>query len=173
MLEKRDHRTPRPTPRWLMTYATFLSVLLSEGRVRVPAHAEFGPDDLGKGDRVLMDFERFYRQELPGTPPSLDLDAARWAALRFLHACRLIVYRDLGADVVEMEMTVPCPRPAGPGVSWSVDLTFRFLPDLHRFARSAANEDPLVAHLLRWAREWPLSSVGIADVGPIRVDELL
>ena len=49
-------------------------------------------------------------------------------------------------------------------------MVFRYLPDLTRFARSAAEADPLVEHLRRWARKWPLSSVGMPGVEEVSVD---
>ena len=59
---------------------------------------------------------------------------------------------------------------ASPETHYSVDLVFHYLPDLMRFARSAAAADPLVEHLRRWARKWPLSSVGIEGVDDVSID---
>ena len=42
------------------------------------------------------------------------------------------------------QLSVPCPQKASPAVCYSVDLTFRFLPDLTRLARAASEDDPLV-----------------------------
>jgi hypothetical protein len=55
------------------------------------------------------------------------------------------------------------------GVHYSVDLTFRYLPDLVRIARTAASDDPLVGALRTWCRRWPLSSVGVAQLGEIEL----
>ena len=61
-------------------------------------------------------------------------------------------------------LSQPCPGPIDPATIYSVDLTLRWLPDLLTLARAAATRDVLVDELLRLAREWPLSSVGIKDL---------
>ena len=149
-----------------MGYASFLSDLLETGRVRVPAPAELREEELRAGDEVLRAFEAAYRLELPGTPPAFDPAAARWAALRFFRACQFAAFRDVPAEAVAEALSGGGPEPL-PSAHYSVDLVLRLLPDLVRFARSAAEKDPLVEHLLRLGREWPLSSVGLAEVGPV------
>jgi len=153
-----------------MGFASFLSSLLESGRVRVSGQHELPQDELHAGDQVLKAFEEQYRLEMPGEPPPLDLRAARWAAVMFFRACQFAVYRDVPAQVVEAELSASCPARTSPGVCYSVDLVFRLLPDLARFARSAAENDPLVAHLKRLAREWPLSSVGTPEVDGTNID---
>ena len=158
-----------------MRYASFLSSLLETGRVRVTGLRELTEDELRAGDLVLCAFEEQYRREMPDQPPPLEVRAARWAAVLFFRACQFAVYRDVPAQVIDEELSATnwgeCLRPArpSPAVHYSVDLVFRLLPDLTRFARSAAEADPLVAHLKRLGREWPLSSVGMSDVGPVDV----
>lgn len=150
-----------------MGFAVFLSSLLEEGRGHVPAPADLSEQELRAADEMLAGFERSYRLEVPGEAPSLDAAAARWAAAMFFRACQFAVFRDVPAQLVERELSVPCPSAATAAAHYSVDLVFRLLPDLLRFARSAAEADPLVARLMRWARDWPLSSVGVADVSPV------
>ena len=58
----------------------------------------------------------------------------------------------------------PVPAAAPASLHYSVDLSFRFLPDLLRLARSEAEGDPLLRHIRQWAAAWPLSSVGIPDL---------
>jgi hypothetical protein len=89
----------------------------------------------------------------------------------FYRACQFAVFRDVPAEAVAGALSVPCPGATAvtavaqsPAVHYSVDVVFRFLPDLARFARSAADNDPLLEPLQRWARQWPLSSVGMAGV---------
>jgi len=152
-----------------MGYASFLSSLLETGRVRVTGLRELTQDELRAGDRVLSAFEAQYRLDFPDEPPPLDARAARWAAVLFFRACQFAVYRDVPAQVIDEELSARCPVHPSPAVHYSVDLVFRLLPDLARFARSAAEADPLVAHLKRLGREWPLSSVGMSEVGAVDV----
>ncbi len=150
-----------------MSLASFLRSLFEDGRVRVPTLAPLSEDELTEGDRELGNFESLYRLELPGEPPALDLVAARWAAVVFHRACQFTVHRDLSPIDLERELGRPCPCPRSPGVDYSVDLVFRFLPDLLNLARSAAESDPLVGCLRQWARLWPLSSVGVPGLGSL------
>jgi hypothetical protein len=46
------------------------------------------------------------------------------------------------------------------------------LPDLYRFAHSAAPDDPLVKAMERAAGEWPMSSVGIVGTEGVVLDRL-
>src|SRR5262245_6245979 len=149
-----------------MGYASFLSDLLETGRVRVPVPAELREEELRAGDELLRTFEAEYRLEMPGTPPAFDSAAARWAALRFFRACQFAVFRDVPAEAVAEALSGAGPKPS-PSAHYSGELVRRLLPDLVRFARSAAEKDPLVEHLLRLGRDWPLSSVGLAEVGPV------
>jgi hypothetical protein len=153
-----------------MSFACFLSALFEDGRPRVPAFAPLGESEARAADHVLADFERLYRLEMPLTPPPFDPDAGRWSATLFLRACQFAVYRDLPELLLAGELAVPCPCRRGPLTDYSADLVFRFLPDLLTFARGASEKDPLVARLRELARAWPLSSVGIADVGPVVID---
>ena len=73
----------------------------------------------------------------------------------------MLVFRDEPAAAIAEALGPPCPAPITPSTHYSVDLVFRFLPEVVIFARSAAAHDPLVEHLERFAREWPLSSVGM------------
>lgn len=109
-------------------------------------------------------------EELAGTPPEFDADAAGWAAVSFFRACQLLVCRDVQAETVTRTLAEPCPVRRGPGTDFSVDLVFRFLPDLCERARRAAPGDALVVALTAWAREWPLSSPGVALEAPPRLE---
>ena len=153
-----------------MAYSEFLITLLEDGRVTVPEFSPLADDDIAAGDAVIADYERLYRLEMPGPAPRLIGTAGRWAGTHFFRACQFLVYRDISEEVLTKELSVPYREPATPGVHYSVDLIFRFLPDLVRRAAAAAEHDPLVACLDRWASRWPLSAVGLAgaDVAKIR-----
>jgi hypothetical protein len=87
-----------------------------------------------------------------------------WGLRILIDSCRFLVYRDIEAETIAESLGRPCPAAPAPDVCYSADLFLRYLPDLVRLARAAGEADTLVDHLLRLAREWPLSSVGIAGV---------
>ena len=129
-------------------------------------------------------FEQDYRLHLAGTPPALHLPALTWAVGQFYRASQCFAHRHLGEEVVSRDLAENAPVPSGgPPASlvpilYSVDLVFRFLPDLYRLAKAASEGDPLGQVLLRWGREWPLSSVGmplesIGSIEPIVHDPCL
>lgn len=155
-----------------MGYLQFLTNLLEDGRVVVPEIGSNSQADDQDVAELLACFERQYRLDLPSGLPQFEAAAGRWAASRFFLACQFAVYRDQPAEAVHKELAAAWDAAATPAVHYSVDLVFRYLPDLTRFAVSASEGDPLVQHLLRWARQWPLSSVGILEVGEVVVDAL-
>ena len=118
-----------------VTLPEFLNCLFAEGRVRVPRPAEIPDRELRAANGVLAEFEREYRQELPGTPPPLGLPAARWAAAMFYRACQFVAFRDAGEEVMARTFAVACPPGEPPSVHYSVDLTFRYLPGLVKLRR--------------------------------------
>lgn len=117
----------------------------------------------------MASVERQTRLEVPGEPPLFHLPAACWAAQMIYHACRFVVFRDTGEQEVGHALSVPCPAGQEASRHYSVDLTFHYLPDLIRHARTASPDDPLVNHLLAWAAAWPLSSVGVPGVGAVDI----
>ena len=141
--------------------ASFLEQLFGSGKVllstaRPLAAAETEAIDILRAEEVLR------RADFPGEAPVFELDAGYWAARIFYRACQFFASRDLPVDSIRVDLAESCPNDASlPGVIYSVDLTFRYLPDLHRLARGVASADPLVEELERLARAWPLSGVGI------------
>ena len=150
-----------------MSLSAFLESLWSEGRVRVgpPSQSSEGTLDEEQAIRsVLEEGERVARRDFPGEAPLFSLTAARWAADSFREACAFLIHRDAGQEQLEQTLRRPCPDMASPSVCYSVDLTFRYLPDLVRMAWAVSPNDPLGVEALRWCREWPLSSVGVSGV---------
>jgi hypothetical protein len=147
----------------------FFESLFAEGRVRLSAAAPPSPADVSTAAEWILAFEPDYRRTLAGTPPAPDAAAVGWAARVFFRAAQLLVARNIGAEQVLADLSVPCPARPEPAVCYGVDLTWRFLPDLVRLARAASQNDPLVERLLAWCGEWPLSSVGVPGVtaGPL------
>jgi hypothetical protein len=155
----------------------FLNQLFEQGRVVVGEPTSASRDaELRAADAILADWERHVRDEFPGQAPSLVLPAARWAAVMLYRGCQLAVWRQ---HTVEKVLSLPAPAAPEPGsqqpaasIHYSVDLAFRFLPDLERWARRRSPQDPLIEQTRRWGESWPLSSVGMQDVVPRHVDVL-
>jgi len=112
--------------------------------------------------------EAEYREQLPSVPPALDLSSAVWATQQFYRAAQLMVYRELGEEFIltglETEPTDAsrfgdaANATAIASIHYSVDLLFRFLPDLERLTKAASPTDPLLKQIDAWAARWPLSS---------------
>jgi hypothetical protein len=145
-----------------MSLPTFISRLLAEGRAPVPEPGLVEHAERSATAELLAEFDASWRLDLPGEPPPLNRDVAVWAAAQFFRACQYAVFRDAGPEF-DFE---PLPREAElrplPATHYSVDLTYRFLPDLIRQTRAVAEADPLVTELLAWSCRWPLSSAGVS-----------
>jgi hypothetical protein len=142
----------------------FFDMLFSEGRVRLASDQPPRPPDVEAAADDVLRFERQYRLNLAGTPPAPSRGAVCWGAACLYRAAQFLVYRDLGPALLKRDLSSPCPEQAKPEVCYGVDLCFRFLPDLIRLARAAAQSDPLVEQLMAWSGQWPLSSVGVSGV---------
>lgn len=84
-----------------------------------------------------------------------------------------MTYREIDAAGVDEILSRPFPTDRDVSAHYSVDLTFRLLPDLYARAKAASRDDPFLNHIEQWANDWPLSSVGIAGVASEDIDELL
>jgi hypothetical protein len=115
--------------------------------------------------RCLLDF--------PGQGvPVIRVGAMHWAALTLYRASQFLVHREVDAKTIHEALSVPCPLPADPSVCFSVDLYFRYLPDLIALSRGIAEQDPLVERLVALAQQWPLSSVGVRGLKPPESSDL-
>jgi len=138
--------------------------LISPGPLRDDDHSAItGLEEIAACDRDTIAFE------LPEFSPA----AAIWSARLFYQLCQFVTLRDIGEDKINAACAVACPVPRCPSTDWSVDLALRHLPGLFQIARNLSNADPLVEHLRRIARTWPLSSVGIPGLGEIHLDSFL
>lgn len=152
-----------------MSVRSFLVELASSGRVHVgrallekpPSATEVGP--------ILMDLDLAARIEMAGDAPPLSMGPALWASWMLYQGCQFLTFREMDAGLVKLRLASPPPAAPSPWVCYSVDLAMRYLPDLVALARGLSPGDPLVEGLLELARAWPLSSVGIAGVGPVQV----
>jgi hypothetical protein len=161
-----------------MSLPSFLAALFDSGRVLVgPPHRALAADELHGAEQLLVGEADTLRLEFPGQPPPLDVGAAMWGATSLYRACQLAVYRELDAGAIDelLGAAYPATAPVEGGAAsrhWSVDLAFRFLPDLVRHAAAASPQDPLVVRLRDWCAQWPLSSVGVTSVSALNEDDL-
>ena len=153
----------------LMPLTEFLSAIREGGPLVVPPPAPQQAEDPRQLMSVIEQIDADARLEIAGLAPELAPAVTTWAARMFYNACQFQVYRDVDADEVRGGLAMPCPAKPSPAVCYSADLVFRHLHDVWSLARGIAREDPLVEALAALARAWPLSSVGIPNLGKVDV----
>jgi hypothetical protein len=156
-----------------MSLPEFIAGVLTEGRGAVPPPEDVSAEERAQTGQILAEFERGWRLELPGEAPAFHAESAVWAATQFYLASQYAVFRDAGPDFAFVALPGDRELGALPATHYSVDLTFRFLPDLVRHVRAAASEDPLGVELVAWSQRWPLSSVGVTQLDSKLVDAAL
>ena len=125
--------------------------------------------DLATLAEWLTQIESPYRMQLPNTPPPLDSSWAIWAVQQFYRASQLMIHRELGEQFIWMGLETEPAELQGDSareltaidvasIHYSVDLHFRFLPDLERLTKAAMPSDPLLKQIDAWAERWPLSA---------------
>src|SRR5262245_54463180 len=136
-----------------MSLRLFLRDLQENGRVKVAPPASATDNDGDAIAEVLLDFDRHARLEMAfDAPPYLEAPAL-WAASKLYRACQLFVYREPD-NTTHQALADSWRERVSPSVAYSVDLSFRFLPDLVTLARAASGVDVLLNELLRLGREW-------------------
>ncbi|MES2788680.1 MAG: hypothetical protein V4719_03590 [Planctomycetota bacterium] len=120
----------------------------------------------------LQVLETGYRGGLPGHPPQLHIPAAAWALNQLYRASQYLVYRELSEEQMQVDLNQPYTEAITSSVCYSVDLSFRFLPELMRLAQASSANQTLVEILRGWAAAWPLSSVGIPGVKVSTIDPI-
>lgn len=148
----------------MASLAGFLDRLKGEGRVvfrDAPRAGGSAADRAEASARLRMMFEDAL-MGMAGPPLRFDersaLDAAAWAE----RACWFLVSRGEPAEVVDRALRFP-PPPRSASEHLSADLTFRYLPAVHRRARAIDPGDLLSSRLAEALRRWPLSGV-LADL---------
>ena len=147
-----------------MSLSLFLTNLFDNGTVQVSKAREIPPGEREAAQRLLTEFERVFRLTLAAEPPPLDAGLAGAAARTLYRLCQCLAHRELMPDdmLVREERLPQHPRTAGD--HYSADLALRFLPDIWRLAKEAAEGDPLLTTIRQMAARWPLSSIGIPDL---------
>jgi len=151
--------------------AACLQALVSDGRAAVSANPPGTNDD--DALPILEQFDKDARAELGLELPVYSVNAALWGARMFHHLCRFLICRDIPAEIVTATAGVTCSEPRNPSTDWSVDLTLRHLPALHRLASHLSSGDPLVTLIHDLGATYPLSSVGIPELKPKSIDSFV
>lgn len=152
----------------------FFEQLFRDGRVRVSGVEEASAGEIALVVQRVVDLEAEYRQHLPGIPPVVDVSSIEWSVTAFYRAAQLAVFRHLGPEeVTKLARMGDFNGPASASTVFSVDLVFRFLPDLGRIVHSINPDDPLQTLLCDWGRLWPLSSVGMPGLGQMDIEPIL
>lgn len=148
----------------------FLTRLFETGQPTVGQELAFEAADLGRCREFLIEWEAQYRWHLPPDPPAFDPDVALREAQTLYRGCQFLTHRDWNAEAIPQALQPPAPASAIE--HYSADATLRFLPDLARLARSISRNDPLVERVLELGRSWPLSSVGMPELGDVCLDAI-
>jgi hypothetical protein len=156
-----------------MQLSRFLADLFEHGHLRLDDQPWDDDEDRRAVDAVLAARAETAAADFPSPAPAYDPAAAAWAARQIVRACRFIVLRDDPIDTVRAKLAEPIPAGDAAAQHFSVDLVFRFLPDVDRLTTTLSLNDPLREILREWGGAWPLSSVGMKAVKPLRTEELL
>jgi hypothetical protein len=157
----------------VVSLTQFTSELLETGRLRVPDPAtEISPREIAAARELLAERADVVALDYPGEAPEVHWPSAVWALAQFFRATQAAVYRDLGEETIQRALAIAPPVAPLAAQHYSVDLVMVFLPELARFVRAASPKDPLLTILENWARQWPLSSVGMKFDLPVEHGQL-
>lgn len=146
------------------SYRQFLESLLYDGVVALSSNIAPSDFQMNEALDVLVEFEKKLRVEMPANCPAFDEKVANWAGVSLFRACQFLYFRDIGNDEIAATFSKECPEATPSAKHYSVDVVFRFLPDLWRIAKTLSDNDLLTKYLRQWCFQWPVSSVGI-DLG--------
>jgi hypothetical protein len=136
----------------------FLRELLEEGAVALRAPPVADPAESREARYWLAEIYADYRLDVAGPPLEFVAEHAQVAAEFLWQACWCLVRRDLETELIERHLKFPL-KPQAPAQHLSVDLLFRFLPQLHRRSRALSKDDILTRRLEEVLSQWPLSGV--------------
>jgi hypothetical protein len=142
--------------------AAFLRPLLFEGRILLSLDSA---TPIGRSDAAIAALESAFSTRclsIAGEPipfaPKVACDAAEIVRA----ACFALADHSEPAETVVRRLVMPGP-PSSASDHLSADVTFRFLPQIHRRAKGLGAADPVVEALADLLRAWPLSGV-LADL---------
>lgn len=149
---------------------SFLAGLFETGEIQLPRKLVAA----GRVDGivcVLVESERIWRCGVPGEPPRFDVATATAASRVLLSMCQAVVYREMEmADLKRLLTATSLPYGdvvvQNPSLHYSVDLLFRFMPQVIERAKRISQSDELIPLMLDVLKPWPLSSVGVSELSP-------
>jgi hypothetical protein len=151
----------------------FIQEIIQQGKVTVAGEIiPFSEEDLQQSIERLREYHYYQVPELTGMVPSFNAPAALWAAGYLYRVVQLVMLRNLGEDAVQ-GLLIPYDGPVSPEAVLSVDVSFRYLPNLLALAKGLAPEDVLVKRLQETAAQWPFSSVGMKVNGVMDVEVIM
>jgi hypothetical protein len=144
-----------------MKLHTFLSDLFETGKVVISSEIEdISQEDAEKTLRVLQKAYAKDGWEMPSKQPDFDPKSAFWAAKFVYHALHLTILRHIDTATVEKLLT-DFEGETTPETMYSVDVSFRHLPELLSLAKGLAPSDSLVDLLKKRLNRWCFSAVGV------------
>ncbi|MGB0579306.1 MAG: hypothetical protein ACPGVU_06355 [Limisphaerales bacterium] len=111
--------------------------------------------------RCLEEMDERRRLEMIGPLPALNREQAVWAARKVYRIGQFLMFRELPAEMIGADLQDDCSGQDDSSRQYSIDLTFCWLPELHRRAESIASGDELTRALKDLSACYPLSSVGV------------
>jgi hypothetical protein len=151
----------------------FIQDIFQQGKVIVSGQViPFTEEDAQLALQCLREQYNYRAQELTSSIPAFHAEAALWAAGFLYRAVQLTMLRDQGEEAVNKLLT-PFNGPVSPETILSVDLSFRYLPNLLGLAKGLAPDDVLVKRLQEAAIQWPFSSVGMKVNGNMDPDAIM
>lgn len=156
-----------------MQLEQFIQDIFQQGKVTVDANVTpFTDEDLQAATQRLLEQYDHQKLELTATVLAFDATAAVWAAGYLYRAVQLVMLRDLGEEAVNSLLT-PYEGAVSAEAVLSVDLSFRYLPNLMGLAKGLAPEDVLVKRLKDTAVQWPFSSVGMTLEEELNIEVIM
>jgi hypothetical protein len=145
----------------IVLLSEFIQNCWQQGKVTVASEIiSFSAEDIRQSMDALQQYYTHDILELSGRAPQFHATAALWAASWLYRAVQLALLRDAGDEKVN-ELLMPFDGEITAETIYSVDLCFRYLPDLLGLAKGLAPDDVLVKRLQEAAVQWPFSSVSM------------
>lgn len=145
------------------TLSNFLDTLFKKGQVLVAEQiTPFTTQEKTAASLLLQVAHDRQQLSMPAHMPTFDKKAALWGTIFLYRAVQLTMMRDLDEAAVQEHLPNFSEGMTTEAI-YSIDLTFRYLPDLFKLAKGLAPDDPLIKILKQQAQQFPFSSVGISS----------